>query len=216
MNPACLSDDRLAAYEAGEGGAEERAAVAAHLRECERCRQELAWLVELRGRLEKLPRQVAPARDLWQGIAPRLETTIVSLPQHRRFRPMMLAAAAVFLVLAVSAAALLLIRRNAAPGSQVASDSAGLPSAPAGLPAPGSAAALAQLASEVQALERALPPETRALVAHNLELIDAAIRESRAALTANPSNPAIGRMLEARYGQRLLLLQQARRAAPES
>ncbi len=216
MNPACLSADRLAAYEAGEGNPEERTAVAAHLRECERCRQELAWLVDLRGQVEKLPRQVLPARDLWEGIAPRLEATIVPLPQRPRFRQMMLAAAAVFLMLAASAAAVVLIRRSAGPGPQLASDSTPQPAAPVGTPTPGSAAALAQLANEVQALERALPPETRALVSHNLELIDAAIRESQAALNANPSNPAIGRMLEARYGQRLLLLQQARRAAPES
>lgn len=216
MNPACPSADRLAAFEAGEGSADERAAVAAHLRECESCRQELSWLVELRGQVARLPQQVAPVRDLWQGIAPRLETTIVPLPQRRRFRPMMLAAAAVFLLLAATAAAALILRRSAGPGTQVASDSTRQPAPPPGARAPGSAAALAQLASEVQALERALPPETRALVAHNLELIDAAIRESQAALHANPSNPAIGRMLEARYGQRLLLLQQARRAAPES
>ena len=129
---------------------------------------------------------------------------------------MMLAAAAVLLVLAATAATVLFSRRNPGPGPQLASDSTGPATTPTGIPAPGSAAALAQLANEVQALERALPPETRALVAHNLELIDAAIRESQAALDANPSNPAIGRMLEARYGQRLLLLQQARRAAPES
>jgi anti-sigma factor RsiW len=216
MNPECPTADRLAAYEAGEGSPEERAAVAAHLRECESCRREVAWLVDLRGRVEKLPRQVPPVRDLWEGIAPQLEATIVPLPQRRRIRPMMLAAAALFLMLVASAAVVLIARRNAAPGRQVASGSTGQPAPPAGIPAPGSAAALAQLANEVQALERALPPETRALVAHNLELIDAAIRESQAALNANPSNPAIGRMLEARYGQRLLLLQQARRAAPES
>jgi len=216
MSSACLSADRLAAYQAGEGGPEERASVSEHLHGCEHCRQELAWLVELRARVARLPRQVPPARDLWSGIAPRLEVTAVSLPERRRLRPVILAAAAVLLMLAASAAALLIVRRSSGPGTRIASDTTGQPMAPAGTPTPGSAAALAQLASEVQALERALPPETRALVAHNLELIDAAIRESRAALTANPSNPAIGRMLEARYGQRLLLLQQARRAAPKS
>ena len=216
MSTPCLSADRLTAYEAGDGIPEERAAVTAHLRECDRCRQELAWLVELRGRVERLPRQVPPARDLWDEIAPRLTPGIVALPQRRRFRPMMLAAAAVLLVLAGSAATILFFRRSPGPESRLASDTAGPGTTQAGIPAPGSAAALAQVASQVEALERALPPGTRVLVAHNLELIDAAIRESQAALAANPSNPAIGRMLEARYGQRLLLLQQARRAAPES
>jgi anti-sigma factor RsiW len=198
MNTPCLTADQLAAYEAGEGSPETRAEVAAHLATCLHCRQELAWLTELRGRVEKLPRQLPPVRDLWDGIAPRLEVPVIALPRQARFRPMVLAAAAVFLILMASAATVLLLQRGTVA------------------PAPGSAASLAQLASEVRALEQALPPETRALVSRNLALIDAAIRESEAALAADPANPAIGRMLEARYGQRRGLLEQARRASPRS
>lgn len=198
MNNDCLTPDQLAAYEAGEGSPESRAAVARQLALCPHCRQELAWLTELRGRVEKLPRQLPPARDLWEGIAPRLEVPVLALRRPARLRPMVLAAAAVLLILLASAATVLFLQRETRP------------------PAPGTAASLAQLAGEVRALEQALPPETRALVSRNLELIDAAIRESEAALAADPANPAIGRMLEARYGQRRGLLEQARRAAPRS
>ena len=215
MNASCPSADRLAAHEAGEGNPEERAAITAHLQECEHCRGEVAWLSELRGRVQKLPRLVAPSRDLWDGLAPRLEARVISLPRPSGTRRLMMAAAAVLLMLAASAATVLLLRHWTGPGFQVASDSSRQGAGPEGVPS-GSAAALARLANEVRALEQALPPDTRALVAGNLQLIDAAIRESEAALAANPTNPAIGRMLEARYGQRLRLLQQARRAAPES
>jgi anti-sigma factor RsiW len=216
MNPGCLSADQLAAYESGEGTPQERAAISTHLRECEQCRRELAWLGALRGQVEQLPRSIAPTRELWDGIAPRLEPRVIPAHRPRRTPFIMLAAAAVVLMLLSAAITALLLRRSAAPGPRVATElPAPRPVAPAGS-APGSAASLARLASQVRALERALPPETRALVAHHLALIDAAIRESEAALAADSTNPAIQRMLEARYEQRLGLLEQARRAAPES
>jgi hypothetical protein len=213
MNPGCLGPDRLADYQSGEDTPEERAVSAAHLLECEHCRRELAWLAALRGHVEKLPRSVAPTRDLWDGIATRLEARAVAAPGPNRARFILLAAAAVALVLAGSAITALLLRRTAAAGP---SHPASLPPSPAAGAPDGGTASLAQLAGQVRALERALPPQTRALVAHHLELIDAAIRESEAALAADSTNQAIRRMLEARYEQRRGLLEQARRAAPRS
>jgi len=209
MNPGCLGPEKLAAYEAGDGTPEERAASAAHLLECGACRSELDWLVTLRGRVEKLPRSINPARDLWGGIAPRLGARPAAAPRARRARLILLAAAAAALMLAGAAVTALLLRRST---TRAPSETATVPSEAA----PGSAASLAQIASQVRALELALPPQTRALVAHHLELIDAAILESKAALTADSTNPAIRRMLEARYEQRRGLLEQARRAAPRS
>jgi hypothetical protein len=78
------------------------------------------------------------------------------------------------------------------------------------------ARALAELVRQVRDLEQSLPAGTRALVAGNLALIDAAIAESEQALAGRPENPAIELMLQARYRQRLELLEQARRVAPES
>src|SRR5690606_3164317 len=54
----------------------ERAAVEAHLDGCPACRTELEASRRLLADLAALPREVAPPRDLWDGIAARLEAPV--------------------------------------------------------------------------------------------------------------------------------------------
>ncbi len=214
MNQCLLSDDQLATYANDILAGTERESVERHLADCARCRAEVEWLRVLAARTGALPNEIAPERDLWNGIAARLDASKAAgaIPRRRiSFNPLALAAAAVVLIALSVLATLLLVRHPAQPIAQQA-------------PAPtvqnaGSSpdpAALARLVGEVRELERSLPPGTRALVADNLRLIDAAIAESERALAGQPGNAAVTRMLEARYQQRLELLEQAARAAPES
>jgi hypothetical protein len=54
-------------------------------------------------------------------------------------------------------------------------------------------------------------PETRAVIEHNLTVIDEAIAQTRAALDADPRNPRLARRLASGYRERIALLQQALR-----
>ncbi|HUP19296.1 MAG TPA: hypothetical protein VM778_05005, partial [Gemmatimonadota bacterium] len=60
-----------------------------------------------------------------------------------------------------------------------------------------------------------LAPETMAIVRRNLEVIDAAIAELRAALERDPGNGELTRMLLATYQRKIELLEQAARAGEE-
>jgi hypothetical protein len=218
MTECLLDDARLASYAEGTLPEADRAGVESHLKECARCRGQLEWLRTLAAETSRLPRARTPERDLWSGIAARLEPAGV-LPLRRprliRFQPLALVAAAVALMIASAALTALWLHRGReqAPPSVTASNPGSL-IIPAGTDP--QARALAELVRQVRDLEQSLPAGTRALVAGNLALIDAAIAESEQALAGRPENPAIELMLQARYRQRLELLEQARRVAPES
>jgi hypothetical protein len=120
------------------------------------------------------------------------------------FNPWRLVAAAIVLMALSSAATSLWLRRT--------------------IPAPDRltalqeryAAATADLARRVAEEGKRLSPATLAIVQRNLQIIDAAIRESESALAKDPANRDLELMLRTRYQQRLDLLRQARRFAEES
>jgi anti-sigma factor RsiW len=60
-------------YASGTLTLPEREEVRAHLEECEACRADAEFLHTLLADAAALPRDVAPPRDLWQGIAAKLE-----------------------------------------------------------------------------------------------------------------------------------------------
>ena len=218
MTECFLSDERLAGYAEGTLPEADRAGIKSHLAGCARCRGQLEWLRTLSAQAEALPRALAPERDLWSGIAARLEAPeVVPLRRTRliQLRPLTLMAAAVALIIVSAAATALWLRRGAEPAPPSMATNVPAPTIlPAGTDP--QARTLAELVARVRELERSLPAGTRALVAGNLALIDAAIAESEKALAGRPENPAVELMLQARYQQRLELLEQARRAAPES
>ena len=189
--------------------------VAAHVRGCVRCGDELRRLEALRARVAALPAGIEPVRDVWPALAARIEATkLRSLPTisparlPRRW--IGLAAAAVLLVAVSSAITTLLVRDRQAPVANVPPRDVQLATMRSFV---GVEAEYLRAATELaEALDRQrgqLAPETVARVEASLRTIDAAITEARDALRRDPANDDLVRMLEATYRQKLDLLRRA-------
>ncbi|MCU0302722.1 MAG: zf-HC2 domain-containing protein [Thermoanaerobaculales bacterium] len=200
-----------------EGGAgEAEAAVRAHLEACPACRDELEGRRRLAEAVSALPRSVAPERDLWPGIAARIEQRRVvrgvfggRLGDPRRWAT----AAAAAAVLAVSVTAAYLVGAGRARVAVVEP------------PAPGPAAVQATYGGAADELERArdllraglerrrdeLSPETWAVVMDNMAVIDEAIARIETALADDPEDGRLNRQLALAYRRQIDLLQRASR-----
>ena len=102
MNITCEHvDSVLSAWFEGDLGDEERRAVDAHLRECLRCASLVRDIESIRRDAATLP-ALAPSRDLWEGIAARIEAPVIDLQSRAPRAPVRrtwhLAAAAVVLM----------------------------------------------------------------------------------------------------------------------
>ena len=71
-------DERLADYLEGDLAEGERIALEAHIASCVRCTALVRDLSDLRTEAGELP-ELTPSRDLWSGIAERIETPVVPL-----------------------------------------------------------------------------------------------------------------------------------------
>lgn len=219
--------DRLDHFLDGELPEAERLAVEEHLGRCDHCLTELEGLRGLRDAARSLPREIAPPRDLWAGIAARIEaapareeTRVVQLDFSGRRRIskswVIRIAAAVALVVVSSGATALLLGRGESPATVVVTVPAAVPESSAG-------AALAAfrpteleytgavevLSAELEARKAELAPATVAAVEESLMVIDLAIEEARAALERDPSNAELPFHLSGVYRKKVELLQQA-------
>jgi predicted anti-sigma-YlaC factor YlaD len=200
-----LVDDALPAQEA--------AVVRDHLEACAACRGELQ---EIRGLLEQvrgLPDEIEPERDLWPGIAARLESrrparrsTIVSWPQALGAAAALLMAVAVVIGLVVAPGEAPLDVVEAPPSAPTTVASAALD---------GGQAEVDSVRARLHAvfLERReqLSPETAAVVNGSLKVLEASIQGLKSAVDANPDNPRLVRMLADAYQREINLLRQATR-----
>jgi anti-sigma factor RsiW len=217
-------------YVGGELPPREERDVRRHLMQCDTCRAEEQALRTLLDEAAALDEEIAPPRDLWQGIAPRLEsrTGVAADPMDevrtigpRPVRPLpwwMLAAASIALVVTTS---LLTLRFSGGrgmdtPATMPAQQAQARPAAPTNT-------ALASFRPAEQEYEKAiadlqavlatrrgqLAPQTVATLEANLRIIDQAIRESRAALAADPNSPELARMLSDTYDAKLNVLRRA-------
>lgn len=184
-----------------------------HLTGCLACRAVRDELAEVRRRARALG-STPPETDLWARIAPTLESTARDakvIPMHlgqatmdsppvhaearRRFALSPLrAAAAALLLLGAGAMGGALLTRFAVPSQPGPAVATAGPSLELRLAA--ERAVAPSLFAELSLLEEALredlghlDPETRAVILANLETIDQAIRESVAALQADPESP---------------------------
>lgn len=212
----------------GTLGPVRRAELQTHLDHCDDCRTLVADLQKIRDAAASIPRAVPPDH-IWMQIAGRLHqegrVTAAAPPRGRHLALLALAAA---LVLAVGASIYVLIPlRQQGGASQTAQRSTG-PGAPGSDAAPGNAAgsdAVKSIADDLQIaqqhyqsaiekLQRAadlndgtIDKETAAVLEKNLQVIDGAISESRAALRTDPqSAPARDSLFEA-LRQKVTLLQ---------
>lgn len=215
-------------YVGGELPPREERDVRRHLMQCDTCRAEEQALRTLLDEAAALPEEIAPPTDLWQGIAPRLESRAPAAMERveevrtigRPVRPLpwwMLAAASVALVVTTSFATL----RFSGAGEEtptIAAEKAQPPARVTGTPT-----ALATFRPAEQEYERAiadlqivlqerreqLAPQTVATLEANLRIIDQAIRESRQALANDPNRPELTRMLTDAYDAKLDVLRRA-------
>lgn len=196
------------------------ALVDSHQAECSSCRGEVEALRAVLAEAARLPRTIQPPRDLWPHIHARIDSSMERTGFGRRTlwsSRYPLAAAAVLLV-AVSSmvTAVLLSDRTTSPATSVGSAAVESPQALA-LVAQWRAAeseylrATTELAEALLGAENTLPPETVGLLRDNLRIIDGAIRESRAALSLEPTNRDLMTMLSATYEKKLEVLQQVNR-----
>ena len=152
----------------------------------------------LRAHLSDLPRGIDPPRDLWPAIEGRLAPRVRARPRTALYQ----LAAAIALVAITSAVTWHFAQRSEVP-VVVAT-------------APVDRAGLARLARAGDTMEEglgssSLAPETRAVLARNLVVIDSAIAECQRALDADPGSPVLAGLLRAAHRQRVEFLQQAAR-----
>ena len=207
------AEAELNAFADGTLEATGRAAVERHLAECLTCRREVNGLRAVLAQAAVLPHEITPPRDLWVGIEARLEPTSGAPSGGRGW----LAAAAVVLVLLATGTALLLLREVPSPDlADRPRPSSAVLDRPEWEVVEGQyARAAAEFAFPLEP-GRELSPETVAVVAAGLRVVDQAIAESRAALARDPDSVALAGLLASAYERKIDLLRWANRLAVSS
>ena len=207
--------ERLSDFLDGELEAHEHRAVEQHLAECAECRQVER---ELRGVLARAAVAIdddqRPAQDLWPGIAERIgQGRVAPFVPRRRFSFTLPQLAAAGIALMVLSGGLVWLATSGHTRQDfpavVASD------APMDV-AVRTAGADAQFEGAVEDLEAILArerarldPQTVRVLEANLQAIDAAIAQSRAALERDPANAFLNSHLAAARQRKLALLRRA-------
>lgn len=182
--------------------------VEAHLEGCSTCRDAIEALRPLLKEAANLPRSIEPPRDLWPDVDARLGSPALGGRSLWSMR-YQLAAAAVVLITVSSIITALLVNRRAQSGrSTDPSISVVVRWQETELDY---LRATAELMEALDATKGSLAPETAELVESNLRIIDLAILETRAALSAYPGSRELLEMLSATYRKKIELLQQVSR-----
>jgi hypothetical protein len=151
----------------------------------------------LEARLRRLPREIAPERDLWPGVAARIRADA----RGSRWVPLGLAAS-----VALAAVAVALAWQAVRPAGDDARLRAELLS-----PYVDARHRYETVWSSVRA---GVDPETAAVLERNLEIIRMARAEIEAALAGTPDDPALQALLEATLDAELALYRRARSLSP--
>jgi hypothetical protein len=195
---------------------EERAAIDSHLASCAGCRSEAEARASLSRRVDELARWVVPSRDLWPGIAHRIERDkVVQVRFRSRARRYVLAAVAAAVTVAAMLAAYTVGRQHSERSVVVRGDAT-----PAAVAASFEGTTLGAVEAEfrhartelmtiLEQRRHELSPETLWVVDSNLRLIDDAIEEITMALGQDPDNPQLSHRLAAVYRQQIELLRTA-------
>lgn len=220
--------DRLSAYVDEELTPEERAACDAHLIGCADCRATLAELQAVVDSARRFPTHAPPA-DLWPGIAGRLEPSpparVVAWSGRRVSFSLPELALAASLLVAVSAGVSWLAANR---GVATSTGTVAMEPAVRAVSEPfepvsdvqRATFADAQFDAAVSDLERilaehrdTLDPRTVRVLERNLQAIDEAIHQARAALDADPANPFLNSHLVDARQRKLELLRRAAQLA---
>lgn len=221
--------DRLSEYVDGDLPTAEREALEGHLSGCPECRLVVADLREVRRRAENLADR-APAKDLWPGIAARIqrraggpvpaEDGTVDLPARRLRRPArrlsltvpQLAAAGVATLLLGAGAVRLVERADAGDPEPVLVEAPAAAGAADDVRLARSATyetAIRQLELQLDAGREQLDPATVRTIETSLATIDRAIAQARRALERDPANAYLNQHLSRALSRKVELLRQA-------
>jgi len=220
--------DRLSEYLDGELLTGERTALEQHLLGCADCRATLAELRRVVARAQALD-DTPPAADLWPAIARRIGGGGSDLPDvpdvidltARRVRRRIsftlpqLAAAGIALMLVSGSVVWKVLNHGATPVAQVTPAQPVIaPTPPDGTPAAWSGDAsydhvIARLEQALAEHRTALDTATVRVLEKNLEIIDRAIAEARAALAADPASAYLNHHLARTMRRKVDLLRQA-------
>jgi hypothetical protein len=164
-------------------------------------------------RARRLGDDLPPDRDLWPGIEARIRDS--KSPRSRVGRWLPLAAAAA-VVMAVAAIATLGPGRGPVESEPVPALAFGQDDpawfGPGHALGPQYQLARAGLVEDLDRRLAALPPDTRAIVEHNLRTIREAVAEINAALAEDPGNVFLQELLLTTYQDELAMLSNVRRA----
>lgn len=201
---------------------DEAIAVRAHLAGCPRCAAEHRALVRLLAAAADLPRAVEPPGDLWPAVRDRIGggARRPAEPDSRRYRLWAWGATAAAVLF--GAVLLGIVVRDARPEPQAvaaAPDPAPQPAPSAAASVPGYdelAAVRDQLLGEMQRREAQLDPDTVREVRKNLDIMDRAADDIRAALDREPENGSLQKLLLASYRKQVDLLRIVARLPQEA
>lgn len=207
--------DRLSGYLDDELDTDGRAAVEAHLRECEQCRVDLRQLEAVVARARELTDR-PPAVDLWPAITRRLAMPVepvTDLTQRRARRRIAfsvphLAAAGVALMLLSAGAVWLTVTRDA-PSVAAVDSTAPAAVLPANAELSAYDATIAELETALRLEGDRLDTATVRVLEENLAIIDRAIAEARRALEEDPASGYLNGHLGQTLRRKVDLLRQA-------
>jgi hypothetical protein len=163
----------------------------------------------LRDRVDRLPRELPTARDLWPDVARRVAR---SSPARRARARFALAGGAALAFAAAASLVLALRGRHAVepPSGVVASTPAPAPFATAAFPGEREyAAAERALDDELTAHRDAMPAGEAAVIDRNVRIVDDAIAATRAALADHPQDEELRAELDRDWEDKLDLLRDA-------
>jgi hypothetical protein len=218
-------ENRLADYLDGTLADPERKAVEAHLATCESCAAIVHALDERPAAATSLP-TLSPPRDLWSGIAARIQPRVLPLakrgavwtPQRRRVASLVAGAAG--LVAASVMLTVIVVHQQGTVAQGGNKDSVPAIVNPI-TSTPGTNVAItdkrilaydatiAELDSAVNERRSTLDTATIRVIKKNLTIIDNAIAESRAALAKDPKNKYLTQQLTRILDQKVGLLRTA-------
>jgi anti-sigma factor RsiW len=195
-----------------------------HLAACRACDTDVA---SLRILMTRIHHRAPPATDtsgvaeLWPEILTRIERSkLVDLPSMQsplRSRPAILRRRGIIGLLTAAMAAGLLVaalvvRRPAISAPQAAAIDTGAAFINVVDSTRAYEAEANTLLNELEMQRALLRPSTGAAIDRDLQVIDRSIAELKAALTRDPANPALRRLLASTYRQKVELLQRANNA----
>ena len=216
------TEERLNDHVDGLLPAPAAAAVEAHLAACAACRAEVEGLRDLLAGAAALPRAVAPPAELWDALRAATTARPARAAWTVRMTRRELAAAAVLLVALSSGitAALMRDRGAPAPGGVAAVERDAARPRAEWVEFRRAEAEYVSTADDLEALlagnRAALTPETVRTVEESLRVIDAAIRDARAALARDPANAELSNVLAATYRDKIDVLERTLRLSAQT